>query len=158
MSQLQKNEEFNRLQAEEITPEEDSTKGQMLALLKTLEDHERRIRRLEGSSAPKPLSFAKPVSIREFILEKQPKNDVERTLVIGYFLEHDRTLGSFNTKDLAEAFREAKENIPANVNLAVIRNVQKGFFMEAGEKRNGLKAWTLTNGGMSHLEGNSRVS
>lgn len=121
-------------------------------LIKRLDDFEMRLKRIEDRFVAEPARIAKALSIREFLIEKQPKSDVEKTFIIGYYLETLRNLGSFNTRDLGDGFREAKENIPANINLAVIGNVQKGYFMEAKEKKESLKAWTLTNSGISYFE------
>lgn len=147
---LQENEE-NQPRVEE----EGSLVSIVNRLTKRLDDYEARLKRVEGYFAPespRPGKPGKTTSIREFLIIKQPKSDVEKTLVIGYFLERMRGLSSFNARDLNEGFREAKENVPANVNLAVIGNIQKGYFMEAGEKKEGLKAWTLTNHGLSAFE------
>jgi hypothetical protein len=134
--------------SEELGKERTTLEG----LQRKLQDHEERLTRLERLSQAEPQKIAKATSIREFLLEKQPGSDVEKTFVIGYFLERHRGFSSFNTRDLGEGFREAKENVPANVNLAVIGNVQKGYFMEAKEKKDGLKAWTLTNSGVGYFE------
>ncbi len=42
---------------------------------------------------------------------------------------------------------EAKEIVPGNINYKVIMNIKKGFIMEAKEKKDDLKAWTLTTTG-----------
>jgi rubrerythrin len=133
---LAKNEEFPELQK----------------LIRMIENHEERLRRLESHFKQMPEKSSKDTSPREFTMQKQPKSEVEKALVVGYFLEQDRGYTSFNAQDLMDAFREAKEIVPANINLAVIKNVAKGLFMETKEKKNGRKAWTLTNGGLSYVE------
>ena len=119
---------------------------------KILNDHEKRIQRLERLFESKPIQTKKQISIKEFILTKGPKNDVEKTLVIGYYLENFRGLSSFNAKDLEDGFREAKEKVPENINYKVIKNIKKGFMMEAKEKKDKLKAWTLTSTGERFVE------
>lgn len=135
-SMLSKNEEPNDLRS----------------VVTMLENHEERLRRLEGRFKTESAGLLKDISVREFIIQKQPKSEVEKTLVIGCFLEQNRGYASFNAQDLMDAFREAKEIVPANVNLAVIKNVAKGLFMETKEKKDGRKAWTLTNAGLSYVE------
>ena len=144
---LQENEENSR-----STDPEGSLASVVSRLTKRLDEYEARLRKVEGYFAPESAKPAKATSVREFLIIKQPKSDVEKTLIIGYFLERMRGLSSFNAKDLNEGFREAKENVPANINLAVIGNIQKGYFMDAGEKKEGLKAWTLTNHGLNVFE------
>lgn len=117
-----------------------------------LDDHERRISALEGMPAKKTQGEGKKLSIKEFILTKKPVDDVRKTLVIGYYLEHYESAGRFNAKDLAEGFRLAKEPLPANINDKVNRNIQSGRIMDAKEKKDNLKAWVLTNSGEKFVE------
>ncbi len=117
-----------------------------------LEDHERRISALEGM--PEKLkSGSKKLSIKEFILTKKPIDDIQKTLVVGYYLEHFENADKFNVKDLTEGFRLAREPIPSNVNDKVNSNIAKGYMMPVKEKKDKLKAWILTNLGDEHVEG-----
>lgn len=119
---------------------------------KILENHEHRIRKLELLFQAKPDIAKKEVSIREFLLSKNPKDDVQKTLVIGYYVERFQGVSAFNSKDLEEGFRSAKERVPDNMNYKAIRNIQKGHMMEAKEKKDDLKAWHLTNSGECFVE------
>lgn len=119
---------------------------------KTLEDHETRIAKLEELFASRPLTVEKRLSIKEFILSKDPKNVAQKTLAIGYYLEKYEGLSSFNVKDLERGFHDAKESAPENVNHKVILNIQKGYMMESKEKKDNLKAWNLTNSGEKLIE------
>jgi hypothetical protein len=121
---------------------------------KKLEEHEERISRLEKLFQTKPQAIKKKVSIREFMLSKNPKNEMQKTLAIGYYLEKYDDLSSFNAKDLENGFRRAKEKIPGNINYQVIRNIQKGYMMEAEEKKDKRKAWYLTNSGEKYVDNN----
>jgi DNA-binding ferritin-like protein len=122
-------------------------------LKKRIDDHEKRIAALEGSPVKKPQSEMKKLSIKEFLLDKKPENDVQKTLAIGYYLEHLEGLNGFNIKDLAEGFRSAKEPAPTNINDKVNSNIQKGYMMEEKEKRDKLSTWVLTNSGEKFIEG-----
>ena len=119
---------------------------------KILYDHERRIQKLEKLLEQKPVQTKKQTSIKEFILAKKPKDDVEKTLTIGYYLENFRSMSSFNVKDLEDGFREAKEKIPVNINDKVAKNIQKGYMMDVKKKKDKLKAWTLTSTGERFVE------
>jgi isocitrate/isopropylmalate dehydrogenase len=107
---------------------------------KILSEHERRISNLENLVRSKPKKVEKHLSIKEFLLMKQPKKDVDKTLAIGYYLEHYKNISPFNAKDLENGFKEAREPPPKNINLTVIRNVEKGYIMEADEKKDNFKA------------------
>ena len=117
-----------------------------------LDEHEERISAIEKAFQAKPEAIKKRISIKEFILSKKPKNDVQRTLSIGYYLEKCEAISSFNIRDLKKGFRDAKEKVPKNINLCVTANVGKGHMMEAKEKKGDLKAWVLTNSGEKYAE------
>ena len=121
-------------------------------LMKRLDDHERRISVLESAPAKKIQAEGKKLSVKEFLLTKKPNDDVQRTIVIGYYLEHFESMGSFNIRDLADGFRSAKEPLPSNINDKVNSNIGKGYMMEAKEKKDKLKAWVLTNSGEKFVE------
>lgn len=115
-----------------------------------------RVKKLENSFQSKPDVLKKELSIKEFILSKTPKDDIQKTLVIGYYLEKYNDFSSFNSKDLEDGFRVAKEKVPDNVNYKAIKNIEKGYMMEAKEKKDNLKAWNLTNSGEHFIENNLR--
>lgn len=121
---------------------------------KKLEEHEERISKLEKLFETKPKDIKKKLSIREFILSKNPKSEMQRILAIGYYLEKNEDFTSFNAKDLENGFQGAKESIPRNINYEVIRNIQKGYMMEVKEKKDNRKAWCLTNSGVEYVENN----
>jgi len=87
------------------------------------------------------------LSVREFLNSIKISGDVERTLAIGYFLEKHKNLNSFNKRDLEDTYAEAKESRPKNINDKVNLNIKSGHMMEAGEKKDSIKAWTLTSTG-----------
>ena len=117
-----------------------------------LENHEKRIFKIESYFSSKSESIPKQISVKEFIMSRDPKGDVQKTLVIGYYLEKYKNLNFFNAKDLEEGFREAKEKVPDNINDKVSMNIKAGYMMEAKEKKDKLKAWSLTNTGETFLE------
>lgn len=117
-----------------------------------LEDHENRISTLEGMPDKRTQDESKKLSIKEFLLAKKPEDDVQQTLVVGYYLEHLEGVDKFNIKDLAEGFRSAKEPPPTNINDKVNLNIRKGHMMETKEKKDKFKAWVLTNSGEKFVE------
>jgi len=125
---------------------------EIVEIKKKLEEHEKRISRLESSFQAEPGAVKKKVSIKEFMISKKPNNDVQKTLGIGYYLERYENFSSFNTKDLERNFRAAKEKVPKNAADKVQVNMRKGHMMEAEEKKDNLKAWVLTNSGEEHVE------
>jgi len=117
------------------------------AIKKQLLDHESRISKLEAQPKIDKDIGKKKLSIKEFILSKKPKGDIQKTLVIGFYLEKYEGLDYFNRKDLENGFRSAMEAVPTNVGVDANENIRRGYFAEAKEKKDKLKAWYLTNSG-----------
>jgi len=125
---------------------------EMHELKKKLEEHEKRITELEKIFKSDPKTGKKQISIKEFILSKKPKKDVQKTLVIGYYLEKFEGMSIFNLKDLEEGFRKAKEKVPENINDKVNKNIKKDRIADAKEQKDNKKAWYLTNKGEEFVE------
>lgn len=98
------------------------------------------------------ISQSKSLSLREFMAEKNPTNDVQRTLVIGFFLEHQKKMTSFNIDDMEREFRGAKLIPPQNINDKINMALRRGFIMEAIEKKSGKKSWVLTDTGEKEVQ------
>jgi len=123
-----------------------------------LEALELRIAKLERGGVVKNQTNAqKKLSLREFLLSKKLTDDVKKTLTIGYFLEKFDGLDSFNIRDLEGAFERAKEKKPSNMNDKVNMNIRNGHVDEASEKKDGHKAWYLTNSGEQYVENNFKA-
>lgn len=120
---------------------------------KKIDEHEERISELEKLVQKKPKGIEKKVSIKEFILQKKPRNDVQRALIIAYYLENYEGFSSFTSKDIEKSFREARETVPPNVPDKVQLNIAKEHMMKAGEKKDGKTAYVLTNSGVRFIEG-----
>jgi hypothetical protein len=117
---------------------------------KILQMHEERIKRLESITSDSSNSIKnenKELSIKEFMLDKQPKGSYQIGLAIGYFLEKNRGIVSFDIDDLESGFREAKEPLPKNMSDLAYKNTKSGLFMETKEQKNNKKSWVLTNTG-----------
>lgn len=124
-------------------------------ILRVLDNHEKKIRELfeklknlENTFLVQPSDNIKKMSIQEFFLTKSPKNDIQKTLLLCYYLEKYRDLKLFNVKDIENGFKNAKEKAPDNINYKVYMNIKKGYIMETNEKKDNLKSWTLTNSGV----------
>lgn len=122
-----------------------------------LSDLEARISKLEKGAVSAQLTHKagatqKKVSAKEYLMTKQLGTETQKTLALGYYLEHIEGLPSFNVDDLVGAFQAAKEKRPKNMNDAVNKNVARGLLMEAAEKKDAKKAWVLTSTGEKHVE------
>ena len=94
----------------------------------------------------------KRLSVKEFVLDKKPKGDVQKTLVISHYLEKYENMTSINVDDLAKYFRLAKEPVPSNLNDKINMNIRKGHMTEAESKKENKKAWVVTNTGEQFIE------
>lgn len=126
---------------------------EILRIKRKLEELEKRMSELEKAFQTKPEAAKKRISTKEFILSKKPRNDVQRTLAIGYYLEKYEGFSTFNVRDLEKGFGATKEPIPGNINDKVNLNIKKGHMMETDEKKDNLKAWVLTNSGEKYVDG-----
>ncbi len=124
-----------------------------------LQEHEKRIKTLEQRLGAAEVTVQPPVppapkapSIRQFMIEKGPTDDVQRSLVIGYFLEKQAGMVSFNAKDIEKGFVDAREKVPGNVADKMLKNVWKGHMMQVSDDKDGLKAYVLTNTGTKFVE------
>jgi len=122
------------------------------AIKKQLEDHEKRISELEVLSQKKPEALATGLSIKDFIRSKKTKDDIQKTLAIGYYLEKYEGFSSFNVIDLDKGFRDAKQTVPQNINDKVNKNIDKQYIMRDKKKKDGKLAWRLTADGEEYVE------
>ena len=107
-----------------------------------------------GNKGDYQLKSQKKMSVKEFLLTKNIDNDVKRTLTIAYFMEKFDNAESFNVEDLKKYFQLAKHQLPPNPNDKVNQGIGSGFLMEATEKKDSKKAWTLTATGEKFVENN----
>lgn len=130
------------------------TEEEIKKIKEKLEEHENRIFKLESLFQAKSEIAKKKLSFKEFILSKKPKDDVQKTLAMGYYLEKHEGFSLFNVRDLEKRFKAAKELVPKNTNDKINLNIKKGHIMEAREKKDNLKAWVLTDSGEKYVENN----
>lgn len=132
------------------------TLNEILQIVKNLEQ---RISRMESGTnhevrtvAANTSLGARKTSIKEFLLEHRPSDDVQKTLSIAYYLETYENLTSFNKTDLETGFRSAKEKLPSNMNDKVNMCIKNGHMMDAAEKKDSMKAWVVTSTGEQYFK------
>lgn len=128
---------------------------QEMDVAKEIHELKRRLDQLElRTQAQQSMTLEKKKSPREFLLSTRAEDSVQKTLVLAYFLERYEGQRTFTVKDLERRFHLAKERVPSNTNDMVNKNIQKGFMMEAEEKRDNKKSWCLTNPGVTFVDTN----
>lgn len=76
---------------------------------------------------------------KQFVLEKQPKNDIERVACLAYYLTHYRGTPEFKALDISQLNTEAAQPKFSNVSVPVDNARQRGFIVLAsgGKKQLG---------------------
>ena len=87
----------------------------------------------------------------EFFKGFNPEKEIDKTLVIMYFLESRRGIKNITTKDISEGFREVREKTPKNVADKIQLLHKKGLITPVGMVDN-LKGWMITRSGLNYLE------
>ena len=105
----------------------------------------------QTSTTPKEANI-KQLSIREFLNEKKPTNDVGRVLAMGFFLEKYEGYTCFNVDDIKNAFVKSKEPLPQNIHDKINMNIRKGHITEYPEEKDNKKAYHLTATGEKIVE------
>lgn len=129
------------------------SKNQINEIIERLNELESRVAKLESNKITN-LPKNKKLSVREFIQSKAPQNDVQKTLIIGYYLEKYENIPFFNVNDIKNCFKNAREKIPKNVADKIQLNIKKGHLMDYEEKKDNLKAYNLTISGEEYIENN----
>jgi len=130
--------------AKEISESQKEFKNEIFTSILTVE-------LLRDQETVKTLQVNKPISLQELMNEKKPKNDVETTLIFGYYIETILRKETFNTRDITECYKKAKEKIPPNVSDKIKMNVQNGWMMPV-DKKGALFNYTLTRSGIKKIE------
>jgi hypothetical protein len=86
------------------------------------------------SSDKYPFSGRTEISPKEFILEKEPKTDLERLTCLGYYLTHYRNHPYFKTEDLSKLNTDAAQRQFSNAAYTAKNAVRDGYFVQAPKK------------------------
>ena len=120
-----------------------------------LSNHEARIKKIESMIAQKAQTGSKvekKISIGEFLAEKKPSDDVQRTAVFAYFLDKYEEQENFNSGDILNCFVKSRSKKPANVNDKINHCIKNGWVSEHTQKKNDKKSFYLTQAGTIAVE------
>jgi hypothetical protein len=101
-------------------------------------------------TANPPDQSGKKTSAGEFLKKSTVKNQVDRALALGYYLEKLGGMSAFTSTDLSTLGRETK-NPFTNASDAVAKLTARGLMMSAGDK-DGQRAYALTASGEAFVE------
>jgi hypothetical protein len=74
---------------------------------------------------------AKPISAKQFLLEKEPRTDVERVACLAFYLTHYADTPHFKTLDLSRLNTEAAQPKFSNAAVAVENATKMGYLVPA---------------------------
>ena len=101
--------------------------------------------------APIPLEAGgKRLSVGEFMRKITSKNQTDRALALGYYLEKVEGIASFTTGELVDKGKEAKYPF-GNISDVVAKLAARGLMMSAGDKES-MRAYALTASGEEVVE------
>jgi hypothetical protein len=144
-----------------------NTDQKLDAILNAIKGLEARVSLLEAGKAvqfdtdKKTVAHASPAkktAIKEFLLKHPPTTDIQRTLAIGYFLENNAGMTSFNRPDLEKGYSDAKESPPSNIGVNIRHCIKQGHMMEADEKKDNKTVYTVTRSGEQFVAGGYKSS
>jgi hypothetical protein len=92
----------------------------------------------------------KKTSAAEFLKKSTAKNQSDRALALGYYLEKFGGFSGFTSTDLAQLGKETRQPF-ANASDSVAKLTSRGFMMSAGDKE-GQRAYALTASGEAYVE------
>jgi hypothetical protein len=76
-------------------------------------------------------SEARDMSPKEFIMQKQPRTDVERVACLAFYLTHYRNMPHFKTLDVSKLNTEAAQSKMSNTAVAVDNATKTGYLAPA---------------------------
>lgn len=78
-----------------------------------------------------PFSEDRSISPKQFMMEKQPRSDVERVACLAYYLTHYRNTPHFKTLDISKLNTEAAQVKFSNASLAVDNAAKTNYLVPA---------------------------
>lgn len=118
---------------------------------KILDNHEERIKKLEGKKDKQIPLQKREGSLREFIDSYDYNDDLDKTLLIIYYLEEIKGQEKVISKDVTSGFKEMRESVPGNISDKFQQLAKKGYIMPTGKVEK-VNAWKYTNSGKEHIE------
>jgi hypothetical protein len=104
-----------------------------------------------GPQNGKVTRSAPSMGLNEFLATKNVKTHVDRIAAIAYFAYAQGDETGITTRDVAQAYSKAREKKPQNIPDVIATCVRKGVLVDAPRK-DGMKAWLITQTGERHVE------
>lgn len=123
----------------DLSPEEQQTLLHTVATFFGLHSPVQGLSQGKSSATPTPISRppgggfseARDITPKEFILQKQPRTDVERVACLAFYLTHYRNMPHFKTIDISKINTEAAQSKMSNAYVAVNNATLTGYLVPA---------------------------
>ncbi|MEX0800231.1 MAG: hypothetical protein WD379_03320 [Dehalococcoidia bacterium] len=99
---------------------------------------------------------AQKLSVGEFLAHFNPGSYLESTAAIAYYFLHNLQQEGVTRQEFLASFRTARLTPPKNISDVIAQCIRKGLLMDASERRNGQKAWAITQTGERLVENRLR--
>ena len=91
------------------------------------------------------------IRVSEFLAQRKISTETDRVVAILYHQFHNGQESSTRA-EILEAYSAARIRKPANLSDVIARCIRKGHIIEASEKKEGQKAWQITQLGERYVE------
>jgi len=108
--------------------------------LKRSESHAQSSSASHAFSKPGSFSEDRSMSAKDFMMDKQPRTDVEKVACLGYYLTHYSNTPHFQTVDISRLNTEAAQVKFSNAAFSVSNAVQSGYLAAAPNGKKQLSA------------------
>lgn len=93
-----------------------------------------------------------PGTVSEFLALAEPANHPETAVCVAYYMWRSGDPGGMTVEELLAAYAQRRAKKPRNPSDALAKAARKGHLIEASERKNGKKAWVITQAGEVYVE------
>lgn len=104
-------------------------------------------------AALKARGIAVPGTVSEFLAAAAPRNHVETAVLVAYFMWRSGDGAGMTIEELVGSYAQARLKRPKNPSDVLAQAIRKGYLLEAPQKKDGKKAWLITQTGEAYVEG-----
>lgn len=92
-------------------------------------------------------------SLSQYLRSKNFSSDTDRVLGVACYLFHNENKENFSANCIKTALKDARQNIPTNINAYINQNINTGRIVEDKENKiDGKKAYYITDDGISYCD------
>lgn len=99
----------------------------------------------------KGIEHIQGMQVSEFLAQRKISTETDRVVAILYYQFHNGQESSTRA-EILEAYSAARTRKPTNLADVIARCIRKGNIIEAPEKKEGQKAWQITQSGEKYVE------